>query len=54
MVTFNRCKTATLSLNKQSSVVQGTTDVHNNSDNNIKYLTKLADLFCRISDPIPF
>ena len=44
MVTFNHHKTAKLdSLTKQSEVVQGRNNIYNNSDNNIKYLTKLAD-----------
>ena len=54
MVTFNHHKTAKLSSTKQSELVKGSKNIHNNSDNNIKYLAELADHFCRISDPITF
>lgn len=56
MVTFNHRKTAKLSLTKQRGheVVKGRKNIHSNSDNNIKYLTKLADYFCCISNPLTF
>lgn len=50
---FNRCKTVKLSLTKQNEVVQGGTKSITTVITLIKYLTKLADLFC-ISDPISF
>lgn len=56
MVTFNHRKTAKLSLTKQRDheVLKGRKNIHSNSDNNIKYLTKLADHFCCISNPLTF
>ena len=54
LVTFNHRKTAKLSETEQSEGVKGSSNIHNNGDNNIKYLAKLTDHFCRITDPITF